>query len=342
MRKNYGVLTLAAWLAAGAFSVASAQTVSLSIKDGRVTLKSENATVRQILDEWARVGQAKVVNAEKVTGPPMSLTLVDVPEREALDTVLRQAAGYAVVERQAAAATNVSVFDKILVMGRTTPVQQNTSASASPGPQTYTPDAGDEPIVADNEPPQPQAPVVNPYNTGGTPGAAGANGTNANNAYPGMNSGGGAGSTVNVRPPETRFDYTNPQAYFDQQRRNQQAAQQQSTTTSQPGIAPAPQPQLFNPYPGSNASPIAVQPPQSSQPTVPTATPTAGNTSSQPGIAPQPTTPPAGTGGNFNPYNMNPYQMPPNAGSAPPTTPVEPDRAKYANPYVPTKPPDQN
>jgi len=223
------------------------------------------------------------------------------------------------------------------VMARTTPVTQNTSASAAAAPQTYTPDVADEPIVVENEPPQPQAPVVNPYNTGGPAGANGANGTNANNAYPGMNTG-GAGSTVNVRPPETRFDYTNPQAYFDQQRRNQQAAQAQ-TTTAQPGVAPAPQPQLFNPYPGSNASPIAVQPP-SSQPNVPTNTPTAGNTSSQPGIAPPPPTTPA-TGGNFNPYNMNPYQMPPNAGSAPPGTPVEPDRAKYANPYVPTKPPDQ-
>ena len=36
---------------------------------------------------------------------------------------------------------------------------------------------------------------------------------------------------------------------------------------------------------------------------------------------------------------MSGYQPPANAGQAPPATPVEPDRSKYANPYVPTRTP---
>jgi hypothetical protein len=122
-------LSAAAGLVALTGSAAFAQQVQLTIKDGRVTLKAENASVRQILDEWTRVGQTRIVNAEKVTGPPLTITLVDVPERDALDTVMRQAAGYAVVERTADV-PNASMFDRILVMGRTTPVTQTASAGS--------------------------------------------------------------------------------------------------------------------------------------------------------------------------------------------------------------------
>ena len=120
-------LSAAAGLLAMTGSAAFAQQVQLTIKDGRVTLKAENASVRQILDEWTRVGQTKIVNADKVTGPPLTITLIDVPERDALDTVMRQAAGYAVVERTADV-PNASVFDRILVMARTTPVTQTANA----------------------------------------------------------------------------------------------------------------------------------------------------------------------------------------------------------------------
>ena len=41
--------------------------------------------LRQILEEWARLGQTTIVNGDKLTGPPMTLQLVDRPEREVLD-----------------------------------------------------------------------------------------------------------------------------------------------------------------------------------------------------------------------------------------------------------------
>lgn len=338
-------LSAAAGILALTGSAAYAQQVQLTIKDGRVTLKTENATVRQILDEWTRVGQTKIVNADKVTGQPLSLTLIDVPEREALDTVMRQAAGYAVVER-AADTPNTSTFDRILVMARTTPVTAPasggaTSASSSPV-ATYTPPADpvgpEEQVALAEEPPQPAAPVVNPYAPGGGQGQPGAVGPN------GMANGANAanGNTVGVNPP-VKFDYTNPQAYFEQQRRAQQAAAQASGQVGQPGqVNPQPQ-QYINPYPGSNVQPIAVGGNGgAAQPAQPSNVPTfGGGTTTAPGQAPapQPAQPPSGTGSNFNPYNMSGYQPPANSGQTPPATPVEPDRSKYANPYQPTRTP---
>jgi hypothetical protein len=40
----------------------------LSIHDGRVSIVAKDATVRQILTEWARVGRTKIVNVERIPG----------------------------------------------------------------------------------------------------------------------------------------------------------------------------------------------------------------------------------------------------------------------------------
>src|SRR6266576_6222775 len=74
-------------------STASAE-VQLSIHDGRVTLVATNVTVRQILTEWARVGQTKIVNVERIPGGPLTLQFANVPEQEALDILLRAVTGY--------------------------------------------------------------------------------------------------------------------------------------------------------------------------------------------------------------------------------------------------------
>jgi hypothetical protein len=70
--------------------------------------------------------------------------------------------------------------------------------------------------------------------------------------------------------------------------------------------------------------------------------PTAPGTLAQPGVAPAPP-PPQNTpaqGQFFNPYNLPADWVPPPAVPAT-GPPVEPDRAKYANPYEPTPPPPQ-
>jgi hypothetical protein len=63
--------------------------VSLMIRDGKVTLKAEQASLRQILAEWERQGQVRVVGADKLVGAPLTLTLVEIPEKQALDIVMR-------------------------------------------------------------------------------------------------------------------------------------------------------------------------------------------------------------------------------------------------------------
>src|ERR1700730_5524362 len=47
--------------------------VHLTIRDGRVTLNAAGATVHDILAEWAKIGQTKIVNAERIAGGPLTL-----------------------------------------------------------------------------------------------------------------------------------------------------------------------------------------------------------------------------------------------------------------------------
>ena len=102
-----------------AFSLpVSAQQVSVTMNDGRVTLVADNAPLWMVLSEWARVGQTNIVNAEKLVGPPVTLQLVDVPEAKALETVLRGAPGYVVAPR-AASVPGASRYDRILIMPAT-------------------------------------------------------------------------------------------------------------------------------------------------------------------------------------------------------------------------------
>jgi hypothetical protein len=111
-------------------SSASAQVLSLEFHDGRVRLIAENVPVSRILAEWARLGGTKIVNGERVPGPPVTLQLTDVPERQALDTVLRGAAGYMVLARDTVT-SGASAFDKILVLPTTS---RAPAAAALPPP----------------------------------------------------------------------------------------------------------------------------------------------------------------------------------------------------------------
>lgn len=133
---------VSATLVACAFMVAappaSAQ-VSLTIDDGYVTLSAKDATVRQILAEWSRVGRTKVVNGDRISSSPLTLQLINVPEAEALDILLRSVSGYLAAPR-AVEVSNASRFDRILVMPTSTPPRV-ASAPSSPvaAPQPFQP-----------------------------------------------------------------------------------------------------------------------------------------------------------------------------------------------------------
>lgn len=95
--------------------------LTLSIKDGLVSMDAQDVTVRQILAEWARVGQTRVINAERIIGGPITLKLEKVPEKQALDIILRSIPGYMAMPR-ATAVADASVYDRILIMATTTAV----------------------------------------------------------------------------------------------------------------------------------------------------------------------------------------------------------------------------
>ena len=80
-----------------------------------MTLSAQNAPVRAILAEWARLGGATIVNGDRVVGPPVTLELTGVPERQALDIVLRSVAGYMLAPRRAGS-IGASMFDRILIL----------------------------------------------------------------------------------------------------------------------------------------------------------------------------------------------------------------------------------
>ncbi|MFN7916051.1 MAG: hypothetical protein U0Q55_12000 [Vicinamibacterales bacterium] len=140
--------------------------VRITIADGKVSISAQNATIRQILTEWARVGQMKIVNAERVSGAPISLELADVPETQALDTVLRSVSGYLAAPR-AVPLANASTYDRIYLLptstgstARPAPPPTPGSGFAQPGftpPPVFTPPVQDD---QDDDEPRPQ--VVQP------------------------------------------------------------------------------------------------------------------------------------------------------------------------------------
>ena len=121
------VLGLALVLAA---SSAQAE-VRVTMKGGLVTLSASNATTREILAEWARVGQTQIVNAERIAGAPLSMELTDVPEAQALDIVLRSVSGYMAAPR-AEVNLSLSRYDRILVLPTSAPPRNSPAPTPAP------------------------------------------------------------------------------------------------------------------------------------------------------------------------------------------------------------------
>jgi len=139
-----------AGLALGLAAPASAGDLKLTIENGRVTLIARDVPLRQILQEWARIGNTKIVNAEKVVGGPITLELINVPERQALDTVLRSTAGYLAAPRPVGV-MGASLYDRIMIL----PTSRPPAAVASAAPPAFQPHQAPppmEPAEDDDEP----------------------------------------------------------------------------------------------------------------------------------------------------------------------------------------------
>src|SRR5438552_3928133 len=115
----------------GASSTAFAD-VQITMQGGRVSIVAKDATLRQIMTEWARVGQTKVVNVDRIPGGPLTLELRNVTEDQALDVLMRPLSGYLAAPRSAEA-PNLSRFDRIVVMP-TIAAARNATTSAAGAP----------------------------------------------------------------------------------------------------------------------------------------------------------------------------------------------------------------
>lgn len=179
MRKLFLASALAVFLAGP--SVAFAGELKLSIDGGLVTLVAKDVPLSTLLSEWARVGRTTIVNGDKIF-TPVTLQLEAVPERRALEIVLRSAAGYMVAERSTPLA-GASAFDRIMILPTSRPpatqpvFQQATPPPFAPRPAMPMPmpvpdDDHDQPPTQNQQPAvpalpgqpgqQPQGPLTSP------------------------------------------------------------------------------------------------------------------------------------------------------------------------------------
>jgi hypothetical protein len=119
--------------------------LEVRIGQGRVSIVAEDATVGEILEAWAQIGETRIVNGDRVPGGRVTLHLDNLSEQEALDILLQKAAGFIAVPRSAPVETQ-SRYDRILIL---------PTSSAPPAPRP----AARAPVFL---PPQSEAPVAVP------------------------------------------------------------------------------------------------------------------------------------------------------------------------------------
>ncbi len=140
---------------------ASAQ-LTLTMEGGMVTLVAKEVPLSTIMAEWARIGKTNIVNGDKIF-TTVTLQLENVPEKKALDILLRNAAGYMLAERSAPVAGG-SAFDRIMILptsrppANAPPLQPTTPQPFSPPRPMPVP----VPVQDDQEPGPPNAPQQNP------------------------------------------------------------------------------------------------------------------------------------------------------------------------------------
>jgi hypothetical protein len=158
----FALLVTAAATASGA-----AAELKLDIRDGKVTLDARDVTVRQIMTEWARVGQTRVINLERVGSTPVTLQLSAVPERQALDIVLRSLAGYLAAPRTAGT-KGASAYDRILILAASSVA--SAARPQAPATSGRTPGSGVQPRPAMPGPGAPDLILPDPTDLDDDPG----------------------------------------------------------------------------------------------------------------------------------------------------------------------------
>ncbi len=142
-------------------ATASAQPqLTLKMEGGLVTLVAKDVPLSTIMAEWAKIGKTNIVNGDKIF-TPVTLQLENVPEKKAIDILLRSAAGYMRAER-ATPIAGASAFDRIMILptsrppANAPPLQPTTPAPFSPPRPMPVP----VPVQDDQEPGQQPPPNV--------------------------------------------------------------------------------------------------------------------------------------------------------------------------------------
>lgn len=145
MRAGLAVLLL---LLAGPVS---AGPVTVRFEGGYVSVSARSASLRDVLAEWTRQGQTRFVNTEKVGGALVTIELVHVPEKQALEVLLRSVAGYVAAPRSSMAG-GVSVFDRIVVMPTSSaPPPAPAGGARMPVRPPVFPQPAPPPVVVDDQ-----------------------------------------------------------------------------------------------------------------------------------------------------------------------------------------------
>ena len=138
-------------------SAAAAGQLRMEFQDGFVSISAADVPLRQVLSEWGRLGRTRIVNLDKISGAPLTLELALVPEKQALEIVLRGVQGYVVAQR-AAALPGSSQFDRIVVMPGSVPPPSRAAAAPQPAPMQPQPQQMPAAMVDDQDQPVQEAP----------------------------------------------------------------------------------------------------------------------------------------------------------------------------------------
>jgi hypothetical protein len=175
-----GAVFAAVLLAASVAIGAAPPAVRLTFKDGLVWLSATEATAAQILAEWSRVGGTRIVNAERISGPPLKLELNGVLEMDVLAILLRTTGGFIAAARVPAAndGSPISGVEQITLLPvNSRPMVQAPQEVPAPSPDAVPPppvfdpsgarrvlgpDGQPVPDDQDGAPPSPEAPQAPP------------------------------------------------------------------------------------------------------------------------------------------------------------------------------------
>ena len=160
MRKLFLLCVIPALLAVPAPSAAGE--LKLTIQNGLVTLIADDVPLSAVMAEWARVGKTQIVNGDKVA-TPVTLQIIDTPERKALDILLRSVAGFMAAERPTLMA-GASVFDRIMILPTSRPPANSRPIAPPPLFNRPVPVQPPVPDMDDDEPVLPPGMTSEPAN----------------------------------------------------------------------------------------------------------------------------------------------------------------------------------